>query len=202
MEEGVVIKPAEAGNKSKQWVLIIIVILFLITAVGLVVWLALSRVNDSEQKEITCEEMTSEHDMMTCLSHEEPNEALNDRYDTALQKAFDEENYELFNELISDRTTNLALEGDCETPLNWLVSIENEYVQSLPILKQYGFYVAGEEIALECGDTEKEAYYQEKMRAIMTSKEYADAVAGDDYRIIGEDAEDEYIEDDGGEYEE
>ena len=62
--------------------------------------------------------------------------------------------------------------------------------------------MSGVEAALECGDSEKEAYKQEKMHMIMTSKEYADAVAGDDYRIIGEDDTDEDIEDDGDGYDE
>ena len=201
-EEDIEKKSAKTDSKTKLRVLIAVLIMLSIIIVGLVIWIVFNSINNNGQKEVACEEMTDEHEMMTCLSHEEPGESLNNRYDTTLQKSFDEEDYELFNELISDRTTDLILEEDCETPLSWLESIESKYVSSLPILKQYGFYVSGMEVASECGDSEKEEYYQGKMYAIMTSKEYADAVVGDDYRIIGENDGDEYIEDDGDKYEE
>ncbi len=200
--EGNVRTPAKAEGKLKPRHLVAIIIIFLILIVGLVIWIVFNHMNGGEQKEVACEEMANSHDMMTCLSHEEPGDELNKRYDTALEKSFNEENYELFNELILDRVSNLVLDDNCETALEWVDSIENEYKTKLSILDLRGFYVSGLEAASECGNSEKEAYYQNQMNKIMNSKEYADAVAGDDYRIIGEDIMDEEIEDDGDEYEE
>ena len=124
-EEDIEKKSAKTDSKTKLRVLIAVLIMLSIIIVGLVIWIVFNSINNNGQKEVACEEMTGE--------------SLNNRYDTTLQKSFDEEDYELFNELISDRTTNLILEDDCETPLSWLESIENKYVSSLPILKQYGF---------------------------------------------------------------
>ena len=107
MEEGIIKKSAEADGRLKPGALVIILVLLLVVIVGLVIWVVFNSINNNGQKEVACEEMTDEHEMMTCLSHEEPGESLNNRYDTTLQKSFDEEDYELFNELISDRTTDL-----------------------------------------------------------------------------------------------
>jgi len=191
MEEGVVIKPAEAGGKSKLWVLITILIVFIITIVGLVVWIGHNNSGNSEQKEASCEEKTDEYEVISCLSREEPGEELNQRYDAIVEKAFEEENYEFFEAVIFDRTTGLVAGGDCKASFNWLDTLEKKYVAELSILDQYGFYVSGVNTALECDDSEKNTYYQEKINAILSSKEYSEAISNNDYRVYGVDIPEE-----------
>ena len=70
---------------------------------------------------------------------------------------------------LADKATSEALE--------WLDSVEEEYVAKVPILTQYAFYVGGIEAAMECDDEEKEAYYNSKINAITTDKRYHDAIA-------------------------
>ena len=177
MEEGVVIKPAKAGGKLKPWVLVVILIVFLIVIAGLVFLIIHNNVGNVGQEESTCDNITDEYEMRICLSQEEYNEESGNHYDAVLKKSFDEGNYELFGELVHDRSTDLALDEQCDTSLKWLDSVEEEYVAKVPILTQYAFYVGGIEAAMECDDEEKEAYYNSKINAITTDKRYHDAIA-------------------------
>ncbi len=187
MEEGNINNQQKADGKIKPGVLIAILISLLIIIVGLVIWIICNNMSDGGQKETSCEDMTDEYEMRVCLSHEESGENLDKRYDASIQKAYDEEKYELFNDLIMDRTSDLVLEDDCEVALKWIDTLETKYSAKLPILNLYGFYVSGLEVASECDSVAKETYYRDKIDEVMKSKEYSDAVAGDDYRIIGED---------------
>lgn len=177
MEEGVVIKPAKAGGKLKPWVLVVILIVFLIVIAGLVFLIIHNNVGNVGQEESSCDNITDEYEMRICLSQEEYNEESGNHYDAVLKKSFDEGNYELFGELVHDRSTDLALDEQCDTSLKWLDSVEEEYVAKVPILTQYAFYVGGIEAAMECDDEEKEAYYNSKINAITTDKRYHDAIA-------------------------
>lgn len=174
---GVVEKPAEVGGKSKPWVLIIILIIFLIAIAGLVFLIINNNADNVGQKESTCDNITDDYELRVCLSQEEYNEESGNHYDAVLKKSFDEGNYELFGELVHDRSTDLALDEQCDTSLKWLDSVEEEYVAKVPILTQYAFYVGGIEAAMECDDEEKEAYYNSKINAITTDKRYHDAIA-------------------------
>ncbi len=201
MQEGVVEKPAKAKVKSKPWALIIILIIFLITIVGLVFFIIYNNNNTDnvEQEEIACEEMASERQIMSCLSHEEEGEELEQRYDEVLDKAFEEGEYEFFDDVILDRSENLVLKDECDKTLSWLESLESKYAKKLPVLELYGFYISGKEVALECDNSEKLTYYQNKIDATMNSDEYEKAVVNNDYRVYGVDILEESEYDEEGE---
>ena len=108
-------------------------------------------------------------------------------YDAAVEKSFNDENYEFFNELIMDRVMNLVEIGDCEESLEWVDKLEKKYADKLSVLDLSGFYVNGYDAAMECDNADKLTYYQNKIETIRASDEYATAVAENDYRIIGVD---------------
>ena len=53
---------------------------------------------------------------------------------------------------------------------------EKKYLNELPILNQYGFYVIGTESAVECENSEREEYYVGKMDAILADDRYHEAI--------------------------
>ena len=192
-------------EKATNKPLVIVLVVLAILIIGLVVGIVISKVveqNSQGNVGSGCESIEDEYEMRVCLSNEEPSEELGDRYDAMLQKAFDDENYELFNDLIMDRSTDLALSDDCDTSIRWLDQIETKYANSLPLLDLYGLYINGVETSLECENQEKLTYYQSKADAIMNSEEYDAAVAGDDYRFPDENELDDEIEDDEDEWSE
>lgn len=135
----------------------------------------------------SCEGNSDEYELMACLSHEEPGEELDKRYDAVLDKAIKEENYGLFGDVVMDRAENLGLEDNCDAAMGFLDSVENKYIESLPLLQQFGFYSTALTQSQECDDMAKEMYYEEKYDEIIGSKEYEEAVANDDYRVYGVD---------------
>ena len=187
--------PAKAGGRLKLWHLITLFLFLLILIVGLVVWVIINHKNTGGEEEVACEEMETGREIMSCLSREEEGEALDERYDATLEKAFEEEDYEFFDDVILDRTENLVLKDECDKTLSWLESLESKYSAKLPIMDLYGFYVSGKEAALECGNSDKLTYYQNKIDTILSSDEYSTAVANDDYRVYGEDI---FVEDEEG----
>lgn len=135
----------------------------------------------------SCEGYADEYELMSCLSHEEPGEELSKRYDAVLEKAIKDENYDFFGEVVMDRAENLGLEDNCDAAMGFLDSVENKYIESLPLLEQFGFYSTALTQSQECDDMAKEMYYGEKYDEIIESKEYEEAVANDDYRVYGVD---------------
>lgn len=196
-------KPIKSSNKKLFITLWAFIGLIVLLAGGIIIATLIK--NNRGEEVVGCEGLADEYEMRVCLSHEEPGQELNERYDAMLQKSFDDENYELFNDLIMDRSSDLILDDDCRSSLKWIASVEKKYAESLPILDLYGLYVNGYNAATECDNTDRVAYYQGKMNETMDSAEYASAVAEDDYRVIGDDImnedEDGFI-DEGDEYEE
>ena len=178
-EEGVNNTLAKADGKLKSWHLITILIIFIILIVGLVVWIIFNNVNDNSQEEgeVACEDMADEYEMRVCLSQGEYNDESGDRYDAMLEESFENGNYSLFNELIHDRSTDLALDNQCDKSIDWLESIEKEYIGNAPILTQYAFYVSGLDTVMECGNEEKGTYYRNKIDEVLDNEEYYKAIA-------------------------
>ena len=178
-EEGVNNTLAKADGKIKSWHLITILIIFIILIVGLVVWIIFNNVNDNSQEEgeVACEDMADEYEMRVCLSQGEYNDESGDRYDAMLEESFENGNYSLFNELIHDRSTDLALDNQCDKSIDWLESIEKEYIGNAPILTQYAFYVSGLDTVMECGNEEKGTYYRNKIDEVLDNEEYYKAIA-------------------------
>ena len=185
--EGNVQTPAKAGGKLKPEYLIAILILILIIIVGLVIWIVFGRSNNNEQgeEEVACEKLTNDREIMSCLNSEEESEDLDQKYDATLEKAFEEERYELFGNVIMDRTSSLVLEDKCDKTLDWLDSLESKYANELPVLDLYGFYVSGQQAAMECSNSDKLTYYRNKIETILASEEYKYAITQDDYRVYG-----------------
>ena len=178
-EEGVNNTLAKADGKTKSWHLITILIIFIILIVGLVIWIIFNNVNDNSQEEgeVACEDMADEYEMRVCLSQGEYNDESGDRYDAMLEESFENGNYSLFNELIHDRSTDLALDNQCDKSIDWLESIEKEYIGNAPILTQYAFYVSGLDTVMECGNEEKGTYYRNKIDEVLDNEEYYKAIA-------------------------
>ena len=178
--EGNIQTPAKAGGKLKPGYLIAILIFSLILIIGLVVLIVFNNSSNNEQEkeegEVACDDMTDEYEMRICLSQGEYNDESGDRYDAMLEESFKNGNYDLFNELIHDRSTDLALDNQCDKSIDWLESIEKEYIGNAPILTQYAFYVSGLDTVMECGNEEKGAYYRNKIDEVLDNEEYYKAI--------------------------
>lgn len=193
MDENGGVDKQSATNKKKPNYLVAVLILFLVVIIGLVIGIIINNNYLNKQEEVSCGAMDNEYDMRVCLSQQEANDELGDRYDANIEEAFNSGNYDLFGDLVEDRSSDLALDNQCDVSLDWLDSIEEKYVKDLPIMDQYGFYVSGKQVATECENLEKEAYYTDKINTILADEKYSAAAMEVDQPI------EEY---DGSEYEE
>ncbi len=158
-----------------------------LSVVAVILVVAIVVVSLNRNGVFSCEGNSDEYELIACLSHEEPGDELDKRYDAVLEKAVKDENYGLFGDIVMDRAENLGLDDDCEAAMGFLDSVESKYIESLPLLQKFGFYSTALTQSQECEDMAKEMYYEEKYDAIIESKEYEEAVANDDYRVYGVD---------------
>ncbi len=163
------------------------IVLVGLSVVAVILIVAIIIVSLKRNGAFSCEGNSDEYELMACLSHEQPGDELDKRYDAVLDKAIKDENYGLFGDIVMDRAENLGLDDDCESAMSFLDSVESKYIESLPLLEQFGFYSTALTQSQECDDATKEMYYEEKYDEIIESKEYEEAVANDDYRVYGVD---------------
>ena len=189
-KEGVVVdKTTKNKGKIKPWLLIVIFIILVLVIGGLVFLFTRKTepVGEQEDAEVVCEEIADKHKMKVCLNHKEYDEDVGERFDAVLEKAFNDGDYEFFDEVVYDRSTRLALHDLCGRSLKWLEAIEEKYGSKLEITDLYALYVSGKESAQECNKPEKIAYYENKIKEVFASEAYSEAVKNDDYRVIGVD---------------
>lgn len=171
----------DVNTKKKLLLLISIIVFLLIAIVGLVAAIFIFKPSEESQQTsggsgTKCDRIADEDKMRECLSEGDYEQNKGESYYKAIEQAFNDKNYGLFERLVDDRTTGLVLPGWCEDTFSFLETIEKNYLNELPILNQYGFYVIGTESAVECENSEREEYYVGKMDAILADDRYHEAI--------------------------
>ena len=165
----------EKGGGKNRWLAIVLVVLGVVI-VGLVIGIVIVRLQGngdvSQGGEDDCNSITDEYKKRTCLAklyESGGNDEAEDAYVDAIKESIGNEDYDLFDNLIVDRVFDLALNNECEKAFDFLDN--NEWFQQLPIEEQVHYYSVAVDVSVECGDEEKQSFYEEKYRAILNSEE-------------------------------
>ena len=168
--------------KKKISPLVVVLVFLLILIVGLVIGILVFKLSGKEQQQIVgssgtkCDKIADEYEKRVCLGEGDYEQNKGESYYNAIEQAFNDKNYGLFESLVEDSASGLVLPGWCEDAFSFLDTIEQKYANELPILNQYGLYVIGSQSALECEDSKKEGYYVGKIYAILADDRYYEAI--------------------------
>ena len=159
-------------NGDKRGLIIILIALGMII-VGLVVALIVVGLTGNGT---TCLSYIDTDDIQECvgeLYNAGQKEEANAVYDKLIDRALMEENYDNFGEFIVGKAALPYLEDDCRAAFEIFGDARIERVPS-----QYKHYIYDDAwgFALECADTERMNYYQQKMVEIEESGEYDESM--------------------------
>ncbi len=154
--KGICLRDEMKSNKHLIVTLCVLAFLIVGLSVGVIIF------NLNKNKDDSCLGKTDDEEIVRCLSelNAKEDESTEETYTAALNKALDEKNYNLFEDILFDRAVDLALEKKCEKVYE-LVDNE-EWMSRLPDDVKTTYYERAQDVAVECNDEDKFNYYGEK----------------------------------------
>jgi hypothetical protein len=161
-------------GEKRLWGLNVLFLVLLIIIVGLVVWIIINSVGQSgggDDEPMTVEEAEQAYrqslidndksyqislEISTIYNEGDKERALK-MYDEELNKTLEEENYDLYNQLITARSTMLILDGTCE---ELVAQYDKVKIDMIPKGHRGVVYDVAINDTARCGDTEREAYWR------------------------------------------
>lgn len=161
-------------GEKKLWGLNIFFLILLIVIIGLVIWIIINSVGQSggeDDRPMTAEEAEQAYrqslidndksyqislEISTIYNEGDKERALK-MYDEELNKALEEENYDLYNQLITARSTMLILDGTCE---ELVAQYDKVIIDMIPKEHRGVVYDVAINDTARCGDTERETYWR------------------------------------------
>lgn len=162
-------------GRKKSWGLNVFFLLLLIVAVVLVVIIIINSVGQSgggdENRPMTAEEEEQAYrqslidndksyqislEISTIYNDGDKERAL-EMYDEELNKTLEEGNYDLYDQLITARSTMLILDGTCE---ELMAQYDKTKIDMIPKEHRGVLYDVAINDSARCGDTEREAYWR------------------------------------------
>jgi len=167
-------KKKNLRGEKKLWGLNILFLVLLIAIVGLVVWIIINSVGQlrgEDDRPMTVEEIEQEYrqslidndksyqislEISTIYNEGDKERALK-MYDEELNKALEEENYDLYNQLVTARSTMLILDGTCE---ELMAQYDKVKIDMIPKEHRGVVYDVAINDTARCGDIERESYWR------------------------------------------